>query len=271
MPRRAPRRLVPPRKMLHARAVANEQEIDDYDGEAEPNMKLSHAFFVVLVLHVLAVGGVFAFNTLKTHQSTPDRASKAAAVAKPKAKPQVETSKTATVQSNEAPKPAPQPSQATKPLVTSATYTVVAGDTLTSIAAKHKTTIEALEKANGLASDSTLHVGQVLNLPSISGGKTVAASAPKPAASVAPPNAPVSTKASQVKASSGDSPKATTSTVSKEDAKKSTSSSKVYVVVKGDNPYSIAKKLKVNYNELIKVNKIEDPTKLQIGQKLVIP
>ena len=45
----------------------------------------------------------------------------------------------------------------------------------------------------------------------------------------------------------------------------------VYVVAKGDNPYSIAKKLHVSYNELIAINEIKDPTRVQIGQKLKIP
>ena len=31
-------------------------------------MKLSSAFVVVLVLHVVAVGGIYAFNALKAHQ-----------------------------------------------------------------------------------------------------------------------------------------------------------------------------------------------------------
>ena len=48
-------------------------------------------------------------------------------------------------------------------------------------------------------------------------------------------------------------------------------SDKSYTVAKGDNPYAIAKKLKVKYTDLIKANNIQDPTKLQIGQKLIIP
>jgi len=48
-------------------------------------------------------------------------------------------------------------------------------------------------------------------------------------------------------------------------------SSKTYVVAKGDNPVSIAKKLKVSENDLLAVNHIDDPKKLQIGQKLIIP
>jgi len=42
-------------------------------------------------------------------------------------------------------------------------------------------------------------------------------------------------------------------------------------VVKGDNPVSIARKLKVPYDDLMAANHIDDPHKLQIGQKLIIP
>jgi LysM repeat protein len=42
-------------------------------------------------------------------------------------------------------------------------------------------------------------------------------------------------------------------------------------VKKGDNPVAIAKKLKVSYDDLIALNHIEDPRKLRIGQKLLIP
>lgn len=44
-----------------------------------------------------------------------------------------------------------------------------------------------------------------------------------------------------------------------------------YTVVKGDSPLEIAKKLHVNCDELLKLNKITDPKKLQVGQKLSIP
>jgi LysM repeat protein len=48
-------------------------------------------------------------------------------------------------------------------------------------------------------------------------------------------------------------------------------SGKTYVVKKGDNPVTIAKKLKVSYDDLIVLNHIQDPRKLRIGQKLLIP
>jgi LysM repeat protein len=42
-------------------------------------------------------------------------------------------------------------------------------------------------------------------------------------------------------------------------------------VKKGDNPVTIARRLKVSYGDLITLNHIEDPRKLRIGQKLLIP
>jgi hypothetical protein len=37
----------------------------DYEEMSEPNMKLSRALLIVLVLHVVAVAGIIAFNTIK--------------------------------------------------------------------------------------------------------------------------------------------------------------------------------------------------------------
>ena len=49
------------------------------------------------------------------------------------------------------------------------------------------------------------------------------------------------------------------------------SSGETYIVKKGDNPVTIAKKLKIPYDDLMSLNHIEDPRKLKIGQKLLIP
>ena len=40
----------------------------DYDEMSEPNMKLSRALLIVLVLHIVAVAGIIAFNTIKTRE-----------------------------------------------------------------------------------------------------------------------------------------------------------------------------------------------------------
>jgi LysM repeat protein len=48
-------------------------------------------------------------------------------------------------------------------------------------------------------------------------------------------------------------------------------SGNVYTVVRGDTPVSIARKLHVLYDDLIRLNKIEDPRRLKIGMKLKVP
>ncbi len=148
---------------------------DDYESAAEPNMKLSRALLIVLVLHIVAVAGIIAFNAIKTPQAAADKA--------PNATPAPVEAKTET---------APPAVAATVPASTPATA--------------------------------------LARLPEL-----------KPAP--APPTTPTSPN----------------------------DSGKTYVVVKGDNPVAIARKLKVPYDELMAVNHITDPHKLQIGQKLVVP
>ena len=324
-------------KTLHARTATSEKDFEEFEEESEPNMRFSHALIVVLVLHVLAVGGVFAFNSLKGRHLGPDRAKPAAAgqaasAADAAAAPVKKTA--ASAHEAEAALPAAQNRTAAKsqPEADAATYTVVAGDTLKRIATSHKTSIEGIEQANAISSSSTLHVGQVLKIPAKSGAaktpaKPETATAktsdvkPLPAAKAAeakPATAaktsdvkaapavkaaeakPAAAKTSDVKAAPGAkpaevkpaasvaknpevktntaaktaeapaAPKPVAGEASKADTK-SDASGKTYTVAKGDNPYAIAKKLKVSYNELLKVNDIKDPTKLQIGQKLIVP
>jgi LysM repeat protein len=45
----------------------------------------------------------------------------------------------------------------------------------------------------------------------------------------------------------------------------------IYVVKAGDNPASIAQQFRVKTEDLMALNNIEDPSKLQIGQSLKIP
>src|SRR5437773_12073339 len=42
----------------------------DYAEIPEPNMKLSRALLIVLLLHVVAVSGIIAFNAIKTRESS---------------------------------------------------------------------------------------------------------------------------------------------------------------------------------------------------------
>ena len=175
----------------------------DFEEMPEPNMKLSRALLIVLLLHVVAVSGIVAFNAIKTRESSFVPASSTSAEPKPSAtaaatihsdgaKPQ-----TAAAQKENAPRDDVKPSRSPSKL-----------------------------------SSKDDHA----NAPSVAYRPSRQATASREAA----PGEPMS-------------------------------SGKTYVVKKGDNPVTIAKKLKVPYDDLMALNHIEDPRKLRIGLKLLIP
>jgi LysM repeat protein len=161
----------------------------DYDEMAEPNMKLSRALLIVLVLHVVAVSGIIAFNAIKTRQTS------------------------APVSTRASTNSAPLVRSTTKPDSTSS----------------H---VAPVQKENVRRGEAKL--------------------SHSPAKQMAKEDR----KTDHAKSS---------------EAMASADSAKVYVVAKGDNPVTIAKKLKVSYDDLLALNHIDDPRKLQIGQKLFVP
>ena len=164
----------------------------DFEEMPQPNMKLSRALLIVLLLHVVAVSGIIAFNAIKTRERSFVPASSTNAEPKP----------FATVA-------AAIPTDGAKPQAAAA------------------------QKENALRDDP-----KPSHTPSKLSSKDDHANAPS---------------------------------VAKATADKPVSSGKTYVVKKGDNPVTIAKKLKVPYDDLMALNQIEDPRKLRIGQKLLIP
>ena len=252
VPRRLARRLVA-RKTIHARAASSRDEVEEYENEAEPSMKLSQAFIVVLVLHVVAVAGIYGFNQLKEKPARPATA-------------KTEASEAATVTEKKADTLAKaQDASAAKAQATEISYTVVAGDTLRRIASKFNTSVASLEKVNDLTSTSILKVGQILVIGS-SGKMAAAASQSTESPSKLPPTPAIVAKAPPVKA-----PTAQGKPEAGPLGKTQASDEKTYVVAKGDNPYSLAKKFNVSQAALMKANNIDDPKKLKIGQKLVVP
>jgi LysM repeat protein len=177
---------VTPRKKLRAAARSTAKYAEEDYASEEPNVKLSRAFVVVLLLHVVAVGGIFAFSALKDHQTVSGIPGKA-------------------------PPGGQKPPAAGNPARESGT----------------------LDKTSG---------------------KTVPADVQK--------------LVDSSHASGGSSARTQNSGLAPEG---SGESAKVYVVQKGDSPAGIAKKFKVSYADLLRTNNIEDPKKLQIGQRLVIP
>lgn len=157
----------------------------DYEEMAEPNMKLSRALLIVLMLHVVAVAGIVAFNTIKSRQGAFPPAEPAATA----------TEESPVVSATAAPAATPLPA-----------------------AAENETATVAHRSSEGAT--------------------------------------PVVARKAEPVKSSDSAPSA---------------SGKFYIVAKGDNPVSIARKLKVSQAELMKINNISDPTKLRIGQKLTVP
>ena len=153
MPLRRMQRGPSPAEALRAKATASSGAYDkeDYEVQEEPNMKFSHALLVVLALHVIAVGGVFAFNSIKAGQ---------AAAAKNAAKEEIAraVARTSTPTKPSAPDSVTEGWQGR-------THTVQAGDTLSRLASLYKTTIEAIENENGITTYSMIRVGQVLKIP----------------------------------------------------------------------------------------------------------
>ena len=183
---RKPLKVTPRKKLRSAaqRSAAKYAE-EDYAAE-EPNVKLSRAFVVVLLLHVVAVGGIFAFSALKDHQTDS-----------PVGKGESSNQKGLATQTS---------------------------------AARELGTID---KSTGKGVPA--EVQKLVDSSRISGGGGA------------------KTQNNGLGQEAGGE------------------SAKVYLVQKGDSPAGIAKKFKVSYADLLRANNIEDPKKLQIGQKLVIP
>ena len=166
-----------------------QQAMEEYD-EEEPSMKFSSAFVVVLLLHVTAFGGIWAFDKIKDHRGGA---------------PFVNLSKDGDGKVEPA-SATPQPeSGVSNPLQKRGNEAVESPSSsrLTPVA-NHETSASA-EKVKGEAHSRVLDSGTV------------------------------------------------------------------YTTVKGDNPVTIAHHFAVSYDDLLKLNNIEDPKKLQIGQKLHIP
>ena len=147
----------------------------DYEKMSEPNMKLSRALLIVLVLHVVAVAGIIAFNTIKSRQGAVPPVSTAKTTAQKTAAPNVVSSETSKAK-EEAPKPAVKEERKAIPVKSTAeatpkaetskkTYVVAKGDTPVSIAKKFKITSGQLLTANDIEDAHKLKIGQKLVIP----------------------------------------------------------------------------------------------------------
>ena len=243
------RKAAPPKPAMKLNAATASQRmkpgVDDYDDE-EPQTRLSSAFFVVLILHVVAVGGIYAFNSIKAHRRglEPSMAPAKTAVEKAAAEsvappPKTKAPATAEATTKPAPAPAATAQVTTAPVSNAKVYHVKPNDTLAKIAASVGVTVAELQFVNSPKELAVLRPGQIINVPA---KKT----ADHPSTAIEPPAPnPV--------------------------AKKTVDSATSYDVQKGDTATSIAKHFSVSVDDLLKLNKVTDPKKLQLGQTLKIP
>jgi len=219
-----------------------------------PDVRLTRIFTVVILLHVIAVGGIFAFKMV-------DKASDASAVKISTAHRDFdsavqearETAAAVPVATPivEAPARPPVPAPL-RPDPAKLQHKVVPGDTLPEIARQYGITPEALRAKNSIRSDNELYHGRYLDIPGQNEPVAVAqpvappVAQPVAAAPVAPaaPAGPATTSASQASS---------------------------YEVKPGDTPWAISRKFNIPFNTLMKENGISDAQSLQIGQKLRIP
>jgi len=144
-------------------------------------------------------------------------------------------------------KSAPKAVPVTSPQATSATtreYVVAKGDILTRIAHRHQTTVAAIKKENGLKSDG-LRIGQKLRIPTSAADTTQAGRKPVSNPETAKPK-PKTAIAQQP------------------------SNPAQYKVKAGDTFYGIARRYKMSEAALQAANPKAQPTRLQVGQTLVI-
>ena len=150
----------------------------DFEGIPEPNMKLSRALLIVLLLHVVAVSGIIAFNAIKTRErsfvpeaptqteNTPaDTAGTANHTDPPKVLP------AATQKGNDRqhdPKPSHSPAKDEQAKTISAsgkTYLVKKGDNPVAIAKKLKVSYNDFIALNHIDDPRKLQIGQQLLVP----------------------------------------------------------------------------------------------------------
>ena len=172
-------RLFNPKKMLAAtarRASAASAGMD-FEGIPEPNMKLSRALLIVLLLHVVAVSGIIAFNAIKTRERafvppTTEPENKPADTAQTANHASTDKPLVAAAQKENDrqhdPKPPHSPAkdeQAKTPSSSGKTYIVKKGDNPVGIAKKLKVSYNALMTLNHINDARKLQIGQKLLIP----------------------------------------------------------------------------------------------------------
>ena len=231
-----------------AAQAATQTSHDEDDG----SNRLSGAFLVVLLLHIIAVVGVFAFARIKESRAhnAPPQAPAAKMAAKPApvkpaaAKPPLPAA-AATIAAATPAQVSSHESIRVPANGTHTTHIVKEGETLTKIAFAYSVAVPDLISSNKLKNPADIHPGQALAIPGAKQPqRTAAATENKPAQTTAQRTTPALAERKSVK---------------------------TYVVRKGDTPLQIARENGCSYEDLMKLNNVKDPKKIQQGQVLKLP
>ncbi|HYM14623.1 MAG TPA: LysM peptidoglycan-binding domain-containing protein [Dehalococcoidia bacterium] len=152
--------------------------------------------------------------------------------------------------------PAPQIINGSARTGSQSSYTIKSGDTLAGIAAKFGVSLADLRAANPGIDPARLTVGAAVKLPPQTAGAPVT-----PAPATAPPASATPAAPAPTARPATATPAPTTPT----------SLGQTYTVQSGDIPETIAAKFGITVAALLAANPGVDPTKLQVGQVLIIP
>lgn len=246
--------------MNKLQAHANRLTHSAYDDYEEPTTKLSTAFVVVLALHVVAVAGIYAFHSIKAKRREADG--------------------TAVAAKTVAPVPAVAAASAVPPVTQKTAAAPASAAPVATAPAPAAPSASGAQKTSGLGATAKTE-NAASHLPAPSGPSAVIPAQKTPAqpaqtAQTAPPRTPASNTAGTSVAAKAQPPavtpiKAVAVVPAVQPVAAVVSAQKTYTVAKGDNPVAIAKRMNVSYEEMLKLNKIDDPKKLQIGQTLKMP
>jgi LysM repeat protein len=239
-----------PRKQRAAAATASAEDME------EGGINISRSLSIIFAIHILAIGMIFIHKQyLSGRTEAPESSSKvepAAAVA-----PAVPIAS----RNNDL----PVLSSGDKP------YMVEKGDNYSIIARKHGVDESELRNMNRGAD---IRAGVVLRIPQ--GKRIIAEDPPEVAAIRNVPAVPVSEQGlveilPQVESRQPQMVRPTSQQL--EDAPRAVpaGSGRTHTVKSGENIWRISNQYKVSQNELLSLNGITDPSKLQIGQVLKLP
>lgn len=257
-------------RLLHAKLGGRKQRVataapTPADLEVdEPNLSVARALIVILLIHVVAVAGIFFHNHFfgaPEAAAAPEPANPAVVV-----EPREDLERLPVLREGDQP------------------YFVKVGDTYAKIAAARGVAEEDLRRVND---NIPLRSGRILKMP----GRRIIAVAPSemerlrsglPAAvaatapvGVETPEAPASTAISTTTAPAHPATHAVETApraiVVDQGAAAAAAAGTSHTVVAGDTLWRIASKYKVSTDALMKANGIDDPKKLKLGMTLKIP